>query len=141
MGRFFHENIFPFTNHNAKLPPSKQPVLALPALDLPSSPTYDPTLPIALSHAPSPTETNENPPSLLAPRCSLRHRQTPAHLHDYHCPILPTSSLNPSSNSLHFLTKGTHFPLSNFPSYNRLSSTHHSFVATISAEQEPTMFA
>ena len=137
----FHENIFLFANHNAKLPPSKQPVLPLHALDLPSSPTSDPTLPVALSHAPSPMDTNDNPPSSLAPLCSMRHRQTPAHLHDYHCPTLPTSSLNPSSNSLHFVTQGTHFPLSNFLSYNRFSSTHRSSVAAISAQQEPTLFA
>ena len=137
----FHANIFSFANHTAKLPPSKQPVLPLPALDLPSSPTFDPTLPVALSHAPSPTETNDNPSSLFAPRRSLRHRQTLAHLHDYHCPTLPTSSLNPSSNSLHFLTQGTCFPLSNFLSYNHFSSTHRSFVASISTQQEPTSFA
>ncbi|CAL8150569.1 unnamed protein product [Prunus armeniaca] len=49
-------------------------------------------------------------------------------------------SPKPSPSSLSGSTKGTRYPLCNFLSYHRYSPQHHSFVATISQDVEPSSY-
>ncbi|CAL9018843.1 unnamed protein product, partial [Prunus brigantina] len=110
------------------------------------SPPYIDTPPITQPEpntSPQPNESNQhdrslsNPTPLVAPRRSQRDRHPPSWLQDYQCSQVRVTPLGPSSSS----RSGTHHPLSNFISYNHLSSSHRCFLSRLSTSVEPTTFA
>lgn len=65
-------------------------------------------------------------------RRSSRRIHKPSYLHSYHC---NQKSIN--TPTLSFSTKGTHYPLSSFLSYEHLSNIHKHFCNMISSMVEP----
>ncbi|CAL9004948.1 unnamed protein product, partial [Prunus brigantina] len=94
-------------------------------------PPPEPIHPTIDTHMPSPIPT---PP--VVPRRSQRESHPPPHLQDYHCSN--AIMLPPGSSSSR---RGTHHPLSDFVSYDHLSSSHRCFITNLSAHSEPKSFA
>ncbi|XP_040374694.1 uncharacterized protein LOC112199378 [Rosa chinensis] len=116
------------THPNDQTPPSPSSHHSSPPLDnsSPSSPS-------------SPPVPNED--TVPALRRSERVRKPNVKLKDYVCShvVLPTQE--DSSSLWPFPNKGTRYPLSNYISYHRFSSSHRSFIANITRSVEPNSFA
>ncbi|VVA19853.1 Hypothetical predicted protein, partial [Prunus dulcis] len=100
-----------------------------------------PTLPIASA----PTEPNSSvtahpSPPLEPTRHSTRPTRPPIWHRDYKVSHAMLHTQVPLSDSMPSSKKGTHYPLSNFVSYARLSPAHRSFLAVISGQTEPASY-
>lgn len=61
------------------------------------------------------------------------------HLQDYVCHV--AKSIDPPRQLIPTAYSGTVFPVEDFLSYNRLSSPHKAFVASIDANVEPKSYS
>ncbi|BBN70142.1 RmlC-like cupins superfamily protein [Prunus dulcis] len=94
----------------------------------PATSTFDQSIPTSIVQ----------PPPVPVLQRSQRHHSPPRALRDYVCNQVTSPKPSPplSSGS----TKGTRYPLCNFLSYHRYSPQHHSSVATISQDVEPSSY-
>ncbi|CAL8118438.1 unnamed protein product [Prunus armeniaca] len=159
----FHENIFPYESLQS-IPTPPAPVLPHFMSNPPVSDSFPitstaplelvhPVTPFEMAHPDSPSSSPDpatstfdqpiaanvvQPPPVPVLGRSQRHHSPPRALRDYVCNQVtsPKPSLPSSSGS----TKRTRYPLCNFLSYHRYSPQHHSFVATISQDVEPSSY-
>ncbi|OMP02866.1 Reverse transcriptase, RNA-dependent DNA polymerase [Corchorus capsularis] len=138
----FQENIFPF--QQSRTPPTPSQVLPLPIPDnhsfnsLPSTPIESPNETPIISNDSSLNEislpSNEDQPLAR----SQRNRRPPPYLQYYECSKVrrqPSQSSSTTSGS------GTRYPISNFLSTHRLSSTYSTFVSNITSIAEPQSYS
>jgi hypothetical protein len=106
-----------------------------PSLEIPSqsSTSSSPQPSPNLSPLPNIDSTSSSTPAETLPE---RVRRRPPYLDDYYCSHAHTieSSSTPS-------VKGTRYPISNYLTYNHLSPSHASFLASVTSSVEPTTFS
>ncbi|CAL0299836.1 unnamed protein product [Lupinus luteus] len=71
------------------------------------------------------------------PRHSLRPRQKPHYLEDYHCSMIASTDMDSYSK---IDCSNVKYPLSSSISYNRLSHDHRNYSMNISSNSEPTTY-
>jgi len=112
----------------------------------PSAPP-EPTPPVQLVAAsegesmPSIAHNIHGPVESLA-QCSVRpqrERRPPARLQDFVCNAIRVH--DPCSSPLHETSSSTSHPLSNFIDYNRFSSSHRAFLASVTSHFEPKYYS
>jgi hypothetical protein len=137
----FHESIFPFALHSPDQQASTQTsntlVVPLPTQDVvPYSSSYIPSS----SHNSTIPVSSPSPPLVHIPdhshRKSLRVKQKPGYLQDFHCNLAASSSSIPQSSS----SSGIPYDISAFLSYQNLSSTHKMFSLSVSSIVEPKYY-
>jgi hypothetical protein len=131
----FHESVLPYpkdpssTTHDWQYfitSPSNVHIASDDQSSPPSLPVIDDILPpCSPSHVHNDTPPIHNDTPHASPRRSTRVRNAPSHLQDYVC--------NSSSTST--------YPISNYISYNNVSSNHASFVLSLQTHSEPTTYA
>jgi hypothetical protein len=146
-----YDHVLPYNGNTANsthqwsyVPTSPSPSINMDDVDhlSPPSPTNIDDVDQFSSTPPSINPDNNNnsatitPPTIPSPpnpiRKSTRHKTTPSHLKDYVCSTFIDTSI-PSS--------GTPYSISNFVSYNNLSSPQCRFSLSLSTHHEPKSFA
>jgi len=143
----FHENVFPYHPH-FQFSPFQSPNIVLPVpipdsnvvfpsipdptpLDLISS---DLSIPSSASPSPFPDVSPIIPTSVPFIRKSLRVKNTPSYLQDFHCQMA-SSSLSPPAHSPR--NACILFALSSVLSYDKLSPSYKHYVLSVSTSIEP----
>ncbi|CAL9012537.1 unnamed protein product [Prunus brigantina] len=140
----FHENIFPYASPQS-IPTPPAPVLphfmydphtsdSFPTTSIAPLEPIHPVTPFEMAQPDSPSTSPDPTPSTFDQPIPASIVQTPP------VPVLRLTSPKPSPPSSSGSTKGTRYPLCTFLSYYRYSPQHHSFVATISQDVEPTSY-
>jgi len=148
----FHETIFPFALHSpyqqASTQTSNTLVVPLPTQDvvpysssyISSTSTHNFATPISSSHNSIILVSSPSPPLVPIPdhshRKSLRVKQKPGYLQDYHCNLDASSSSIPQSSS----SSGIPYDIFVFLSYQNLSSNHKMFSLSVSSIVEPKYY-
>ncbi|CAL1381302.1 unnamed protein product [Linum trigynum] len=112
----------------------------------PSSPTTQPASGVASPSSPrdgtSASDLGASSPSSAVPsatppppRRSNRVRTRPKHLDIYFTPMIPGDDADPSRQA-----SGAKYPLSDFVSYDDVSSTYHAFLVAVTSHDTPRTF-
>ncbi|XP_004516485.1 uncharacterized protein [Cicer arietinum] len=144
----FFENVFPFNGSQENKISSSIPFINPTSIDflfdLPPTPienalapSFSPQLPFSKYATPSPSPITTTPHPIPT-RKSTRQVKPPSYLKDFHCKLLAGKNLNPHVSHLH--SSGILYPLSQFISYDNLSSSHRSFILNVSTVKEPSSY-
>ncbi|XP_073225659.1 uncharacterized protein [Cicer arietinum] len=130
--------IFPFVTLLKRHSPSDSPTIGphSDSLIQPSSPIILPNFGVSTSRITY--VPNQSSPSMIPTRKSGRKINPPSYLQDYHCELLTGTRSKFVGSSIQ--NSGIIYPISNYFSYDQLSSPHRIFSLTISTIKETSSY-